>query len=147
MESRQFIGFNKEMSLIIGSKVKVQLKTKDNYYITGAFKGFSKTAESIFLTDAKDTLGNLYSKIIIHGNEWITITLEKTPFPMEGLYQRLKNMFPPGQVQYDADVGALTVMRKIHVTEKGVTGEGPLVEKVKNIFRTYVDEVKKQNNQ
>ncbi|MBD3186434.1 hypothetical protein GF325_06375 [Candidatus Bathyarchaeota archaeon] len=138
MESRQFMGFNKEVGALLNSKVKVQLKHKESYFIVGVFKGFSKAAESIFLTDASDTSGNTYAKILIKGDDWLSVTLEATPFPMEGLYQRLKKVFPPGQVSFMSEANAISVMGKINVTENGVKGEGPLYDRVKKIFDMYV---------
>ncbi|MFX0103723.1 MAG: Lsm family RNA-binding protein [Candidatus Hodarchaeota archaeon] len=141
MEARDIASYNKNIGLILESKVKVLLKHKEDYYITGTLKGFSRSSESVFLIDAQDTSGNMFSKIIIKGDDWLTITLEKTPFPMEGLWERLKNVFPPGQVQYEEDVRAISVLGKINVTESGVTGEGPLFERVKKIFESYRNEI------
>ncbi|MHA1681018.1 MAG: Lsm family RNA-binding protein [Promethearchaeota archaeon] len=138
MESRQFMGFNKEIGMLLNAKVKVLLKYKEDVYVVGVFKGFSKNAETIFLTDANDTMGNSFSKIIIKGDQWLSITLESTPFPMEGLYTRLKGVFPPGQVNFLSEANAISVMGKINVTENGVSGDGPLFERVKKIFDTYV---------
>jgi hypothetical protein len=83
----------------------------------------------------------MFSKIVIKGDDWLNITLEKTPFPMEGLWERLKNVFPPGQVQYEEDVRAISVLGKISVTESGVKGDGPLYERVKKIFESYKSEI------
>ncbi|MHA1369980.1 MAG: Lsm family RNA-binding protein [Promethearchaeota archaeon] len=141
MESRDVIGFNKEIGQLLNCKVKILLKHKEDYYITGQLKGFSRNNESIVLIGAKDTIGNKFEKIVIHGSDWLIITLEETPFPMEGLYKRLKNIFPPGQVQFVPEVGAISIMGKINVTQKGVTGEGPLYERVKKIYDSYISEI------
>ena len=138
-DSRDIAGFNKEVSQMLESKVKVQLKHADEFFITGTLKGFSRNKESIILVDAADTVGNKYTKIVIHGEDWLTIVTEETPFPMEGLYTRLKNVFPPGQVKYMSDIGAITVMGKINVNASGVTGDGPLFERVKKIYQNYAD--------
>lgn len=141
MESRDTINFQKEMSTLLDGKVKVLMKHKENYYLTGTLRGFSRKNESIFLTNAQDTLGNEFIKLVIHGDEWVTISLEETPFPMEGLFSRLKNVFPPGQVQYMPDIQAISVMGKINVTEGGVKGEGPLYDRVKKIYQQYVEDL------
>ena len=79
MESRDVVGFNKEIGLLLESKIKVQLKHKDNFFVVGTLKGFSKS-DNIFLKDAKDTVGNVYDKLVIHGSDWVMISLEETPF-------------------------------------------------------------------
>ncbi|MBN2153221.1 MAG: Lsm family RNA-binding protein [Candidatus Lokiarchaeota archaeon] len=143
MESRDAIGYNKEMNLMLEAKVKVQLRHKENFFMTGTLKGFSRQSESIFLVNADDTIGNKFTKIVIHGSDWLNITLESTPFPMEGLYTRLKGVLPPGQVKYMPEIQAISVMGKINVTDKGVTGDGPLFERVKTIYDQYVADVQK----
>ncbi len=127
---------------MLESKVKVQLKHKENFFVTGTLKGFSRS-DSIFLVNADDTIGNKFVKLVIHGSDWISISLEGTPFPMEGLHQRLKNVFPPGQVKYMPEIQSISVMNKITVNDKGVTGEGPLYERVKAIYDQYIAEVNK----
>ncbi|MEX2682703.1 MAG: Lsm family RNA-binding protein [Candidatus Sigynarchaeota archaeon] len=142
MESRDAVGYNKEMNTMLEAKVKVQLKHKENYFVTGTLKGFSRS-DSIFLINAEDTLGNKYTKLVIHGSDWLSISLEGTPFPMEGLSLRLKNVFPPGQVKYMPDIQSISVMGKITINDKGVTGEGPLYERVKAIYDQYITEINK----
>ncbi len=142
MESRDAIGYNKEMNTMLESKVKIQLKHKENFFVTGTLKGFSRS-DSIFLLNADDTLGNKFSKLVIHGSDWLTISLEGTPFPMEGLFARIKNVLPPGQVRYMPELQAISVLGKINVTDKGVTGEGPLFDRVKAIYDQYMAEVNK----
>jgi small nuclear ribonucleoprotein (snRNP)-like protein len=142
MESRDAIGYNKEMNMMLEAKVKVQLKHKDNFFVTGTLKGFSRT-DSIFLLNAEDTTGNKYTKFVISGSDWMSISLESTPFPMEALFTRLKGVFPPTQVRFIPEINAIQVMGKINVTDKGVSGEGPLVERVKAIYDTYMNEMSK----
>nr|MDO8111439.1 Lsm family RNA-binding protein [Candidatus Sigynarchaeota archaeon] len=142
MEARDVVGYNKEMLNMLEAKVKIQLKNKENFFVTGMLKGFSKN-DSIFLTNAEDTSGNKFTKLVINGSNWISISLESTPFPMEGLFQRLKNVFPAGQVKYMPEIQAISVMGKINVTDKGVNGEGPLFERVKSIYDQYISEVNK----
>jgi hypothetical protein len=143
MESRENVGFAKEIGAMLEAKVKVSMKSRENYFVVGNLKGFSRTTESLILTNAQDTLNNAYSKIVIHGSEWSTITLESTPFPMEGLFQRLKNVFPPGQVKYVPEAQTISVMGKYSINESGVNGEGPVVDRIKLIYRQYIDEVNK----
>jgi len=140
MESKDAIGYNKEMNMMLDGRVKIQLKHKENFFVIGTLRGFSRT-DSIFLINAEDTSHNKYAKLVINGSDWISISLESTPFPMENLYSRLKNVFPPGQVKYMQDIQAIQVMGKINVTDKGVTGEGPLFERVKAIYDKYISEV------
>ncbi len=142
MESRDAVGYNKEMNMMLEAKVKVQLKNKENFFVTGTLKGFSRS-DSIFLVNADDTLGNKYNKLVIHGSNWLSISLEGTPFPMEGLSVRLKGVFPPSGVKYIPEIQSISVMGKITISEKGVTGEGPLFERVKAIYDQYISEINK----
>ncbi len=128
------------MFSFIGAKVKVQLKHRDDFFLTGVLNGSSKD-ESLVLSNARDTIGNNYSKIVIHGSNWLAITLEQTPFPLEGLFQRLKSIFPPNQVKYMPEIQAISVMGKINVTEQGVTGEGAIVDRVKTVYNQYIQDL------
>ncbi len=53
----------------------------------------------------------------------------------------------PGDVKIYDDVGILTVMDKIKVSEMGVEGTGPLAQRVYEIYNEYMSKRKKESNQ
>jgi hypothetical protein len=78
MESRDAVGYNKEMNIMLESKVKVQLKNKENFFVIGTLKGFSRT-DSVFLVNADDALRILANKkeYLFHGVENVTWLVSK----------------------------------------------------------------------
>jgi hypothetical protein len=65
------------------------------------------------------------------------------PFDLKGLAERLNRVFPE-LVKVREDIGAIIVMDKIKVTEKGVVeGSGLAAERVKAIFDEFVRESRK----
>ena len=82
-------------------------------------------------------------KVALNGDNVREIRLTEKPFDFKALGERLSRVFP-GLVSVREDVGAIIVMEKIKVTDKGVTeGTGLAADKVKAIFDDYVRESKK----
>ena len=71
------------------------------------------------------------------------IRLMDRPFDYRALGERLSRVFP-GLVSVREDIGAIIVMEKIKVTDKGITeGTGLAADKVRAIFDDYMREPKK----
>jgi hypothetical protein len=79
----------------------------------------------------------------MNGGSVREIRLTERPFDFRALGERLSRVFP-GLVSVREDIGAIIVMEKIKVTDKGVTeGTGLAADKVKTIFDDYMREPKK----
>lgn len=82
-------------------------------------------------------------KVAMNGDSVREIRLTERPFDFKALGERLNRVFP-GLVSVREDIGAIIVMEKVKVTEKGVTeGTGLAADKVRAIFDDYVREAKK----
>ena len=82
-------------------------------------------------------------KVAMNGENVREIRLTERPFDFKALGERLSRVFP-GLVSVREDVGAIIVMEKIKVTDKGVTeGSGLAADKVRAIFDDYLRESKK----
>jgi small nuclear ribonucleoprotein (snRNP)-like protein len=82
-------------------------------------------------------------KVAFNGENVRQIRLTEKPFDFKALGERLNRVFP-GLVSVREDIGAIIVMEKIKVTDKGVTdGTGLAADKVRIIFDDYVREPKK----
>ena len=82
-------------------------------------------------------------KVAMNGESVREIRLTERPFDYKTLGERLNRVFP-GLVSVREDIGAIIVMEKIKVTEKGVTeGTGLAADKVKSIFDDYLRETRK----
>ena len=81
-------------------------------------------------------------KVAMNGGNVREVRLTDRPFDFKALGERLNRVFP-GLVSVREDIGAIIVMEKIKVTDKGVTeGAGLAADKVKAIFDDYVREKK-----
>ena len=82
-------------------------------------------------------------KVAMNGDSVREIRLTERPFDFKALGERLNRVFP-GLVSVREDIGAIIVMEKVKVTEKGVTeGTGLAADKVRAIFDDYMREAKK----
>lgn len=82
-------------------------------------------------------------KVAMNGGNVREIKLTEKPFDFKALAERLNRVFP-GLVSVREDIGAIIVMEKIKVTDKGVTdGTGLAADKVRSIFDDYLRESKK----
>lgn len=81
-------------------------------------------------------------KVAMNGTAVREIRLTERPFDFKALGERLNRVFP-GLVSVREDIGAIIVMEKIKVTDKGVTdGTGLAADKVKAIYDDYLREKK-----
>jgi small nuclear ribonucleoprotein (snRNP)-like protein len=86
-------------------------------------------------------------KVALNGDNVREIRLTEKPFDYKALGERLSRVFP-GLVTVREDIGAIIVMEKIKVTDKGVTdGTGLAADKVKAIFDEYIRDTKSKQQQ
>jgi hypothetical protein len=52
----------------------------------------------------------------------------------------------PGDIKLYDDVGVITVMEKIRVTESGVEGTGPMAQRIYDLYNDYISKRKKGDN-
>lgn len=145
MSSRRILG---EFNSILDKTVTVRLTDSRTY--TGTFYSFELNPFIITLLNAKDSDKNIYYKVIINGNLVKEIQLKNAPiFDVKEFGQKLEKdlNLRPGDVKIYDDVGILTVMDKIKVSEMGVEGTGPLAQRVYEIYNEYMSKRKKESNQ
>ncbi|WXG40554.1 MAG: Lsm family RNA-binding protein [Candidatus Freyarchaeum deiterrae] len=132
--------FFKELSALLGSRVEVNTEIGKSY--NGILKGFDRTTLSIVLAEAKDNKGTYYHRIFIRGEKINEIIKAEEPFDMKGLYFELRKSYPPGEVEFLEDSRIILVLKKIRVTEDGVEGEGPLADRIRQVYDKYIQEKK-----
>ncbi|MHA1230269.1 MAG: Lsm family RNA-binding protein [Candidatus Helarchaeota archaeon] len=136
--------FYRDIANLIGARVKVQTNFSENKIYIGTLSSYDRNTMSIFLRDVNDEDGNKFDKIIIYG-PWIQYIIEtEKPFDLKGLAESLAKLFPPGEVEYIESAGTIMILNKIKVTEEGVSGTGPLAERVKKAFDEFVAEKEAQ---
>jgi small nuclear ribonucleoprotein (snRNP)-like protein len=132
--------FYKELSALLGSRIEVNTEIGKSY--NGILKGFDRNTLSIVLAEAKDNQGAYYHRIFIRGEKINEIIKAEEPFDIKGLYLELGKIFPPGEVEFFEDSRIIRVLKKVRVTEDGVEGEGPLADRIRQIYDKYIQEKK-----
>jgi small nuclear ribonucleoprotein (snRNP)-like protein len=140
LSSIMFRRFGEELNAFLGRHVAVVTAEGKEY--TGQLVGVDERL-NIVLDKVSGAGANVF-KVAINGDNVREIRLTDRPFDYKALGERLGRVFP-GLVSVREDIGAIIVMEKIKVTEKGVTeGTGLAADKVKAIFDDYMREAKKQ---
>lgn len=139
MSSVIFRKFGEELNAFLGRHVVVVTGEGKEY--TGLLVGVDERL-NIVLDKVVGAGPNVF-KVAMNGNGVREIRLTERPFDYKALGERLSRVFP-GLVSVREDIGAIIVMEKIKVTEKGVTeGTGLAADKVRAIFDDYVREAKR----
>lgn len=138
MSSVVFRRFGEELSGFLGRHVVVV--TADSKEYAGQLVGVDEKLNLVL--DKVTGAGPNVFKVAMNGEGVREIRLTDKPFDYRALGERLNRVFP-GLVSVREDIGAIIVMEKVKVTEKGVVeGTGLAAEKVKGIFDEYVRETK-----
>jgi len=132
--------FFKELTALLGSRIEVNTDIGKSY--NGILKGFDRNTLSVVLADAKDNQGTYYHRIFIRGEKINEIIKAEEPFDIKGLYLELEKIFPPGEVEFFEDSRIIRVLKKVRVTEDGVEGEGPLADRIRQVYDKYILEKK-----
>jgi len=127
--------FAAEFSAMIDKTVGV--RTRDGREYTGKLVGYDSSTLSLVLSDAKDSEGREYPRLILYGRVVSEVFLVEAPLDLEELARRLEERFPK-MVKYYPEARVIVVMDKIRVTERGVEGAGPIAQRVKDIFDEFV---------
>jgi small nuclear ribonucleoprotein (snRNP)-like protein len=139
VSSVTFRKFGEELNAFLGRHVVVV--TADGKEYSGQLMGVDEKL-NIVLDRVVGAGPNIF-KLAMNGGSVREIRLTERPFDFRALGERLSRVFP-GLVSVREDIGAIIVMEKIKVTDKGVTeGTGLAADKVKTIFDDYMREPKK----
>jgi len=129
--------FTSEVTSLLDKVVTV--KTTSGKVYTGRLVGYESSRGDVVLADAKDEEGETYVRILIYSHVISELYTKVPPLDLEGLARELEKHFPR-MVKYHPESRVITVMDRIKVTEEGVSGTGPLAERVKRIFERFVAE-------
>jgi small nuclear ribonucleoprotein (snRNP)-like protein len=131
-----FRKFGEELVVFLGRNVVVV--TEDLKEYSGTLVGIDEKLNLVL--DKVVGAGSNVFKVAFNGDNVREIRLTERPFDFKALGERLSRVFP-GLVSVREDIGAIIVMEKIKVTDKGVTeGTGLAADKVRTIFDDYMRE-------
>ncbi|MDA4118816.1 MAG: Lsm family RNA-binding protein [Thaumarchaeota archaeon] len=134
-----FRKFGEELNVFMGRNVVVVTAEGKEY--SGLLVGIDEKLNLVL--DKVVGAGPNVFKVAFNGGSVREIRLTEKPFDFKALGERLNRVFP-GLVIVREDIGAIIVMEKIKVTDKGVTdGVGLAADKVRTIFDDYLKESKR----
>ncbi len=119
----------------------ILVETVDDKHYTGTLVGIDENLNLIL--DKVIGAGENVFKVAVNGKNVKEIKLTEKPFDLKALGDRMNRVFP-NLVSVRENIGAVIVMDKIKVTEKGVVeGTGLSADKARAIYEEYVRETKK----
>ena len=137
MSSKGNINFQKHLNECLDQRVRVNMEYEDKWYI-GVLSGVDQQNQSIVLINVTDESNNTYDKIFIRGNVWSTMIMEKAPFPMVELAERLKRHLPNEEVFVDED-GVIELMNgRIKIDQYGVEGMGATKNRLQKVYDQFL---------
>jgi len=130
--------FAEELANLVGKKVLIE--TMDGTKYSGHLSGINEDLNIILSNLAGEE--NI-TKLVINGSFVKKIELTEKLFDLRALANRLEKVFP-NNVKLMEELGAILVMDKIKVTEKGVEGSGLATIRVREIYEEYLRETTKR---
>ncbi|MEM0380756.1 MAG: Lsm family RNA-binding protein [Desulfurococcaceae archaeon] len=134
-----------ELANLVDRRVKVILV--DGRHYEGQLIGIDHPTMNILLIDAVDDKNNRYPKVIIRGERISEIQSIEIPLfdPDDFKQYIVKEMnIPEHLVQIIPEAQAVVVQGRYKVTEKGVEGSGPIVDRLYQFYTKYIEERKKK---
>lgn len=136
-----------DLNALLDKNVIVKLINGKQYI--GQLSSFEISPFLISLLNAKDNENNLFHKVILNGSIVSEIILKTAPiFDAREFAEILQRSLSlrPGDIKLYDDVGVVTVMEKIRVTENGVEGTGPMAQRIYDLYNDYISKRKKGDN-
>ena len=130
--------FAEELAGLVGKKVTIE--TMDGIKYDGQLSAISEDL-NVILSNVIG--GENIKKLIINGNFVKRIEVTEKLFDLRALATKLEKTFP-NNVRLMEELGAIMVMDKIKVTEKGVEGTGLATIRVREIYEDYLRETAKR---
>ncbi|MBI2183492.1 MAG: Lsm family RNA-binding protein [Thaumarchaeota archaeon] len=129
------------MATLIGRRVGIETSEGKTYqgYLVGIDEKLNIIIDNVTGGDGK------VFKLVLNGSFIKEVRLIEKPFELKSLAERLERVFP-SLVKVREEIGAIIVMDKIKLTEKGVVeGSGLAAERAKGIYDEFVKQSKAQS--
>ncbi|RLI38734.1 hypothetical protein DRO60_02820 [Candidatus Bathyarchaeota archaeon] len=134
--------FMAELSSLLDSMVSV--RTVDGRTITGRLMGFRPESMSICLWDARvEGTDTRIPKLFLNGSIIAEIWSMEKPFDLRGLADRIAGVFGYEHVKLAEEQGVIIVLGRVKVTKDGVVGTGPVAEKVRKIYESFIKDMER----
>ncbi|AWR99456.1 Lsm family RNA-binding protein [Metallosphaera hakonensis] len=133
-----------DMNSLLDKTVVIKLANGRSY--SGQLSSYELSPFMIGLINAKDNENNTYYKVVINGNVISEIIVKSSPvFDVREFADLLQKSLGlrPGDIKLYEEIGIITVMERIKVSESGVEGSGPMAQRIYDIYNDYIAKRKK----
>ena len=125
-----------ELNVFAGKHVVIHTTTGKK--VKGVLLGLNTDDMSVILGDAAVD-NQIHHRIFLSGSTVAEMYLGEAPFNIQGLRTELEKVFKKSGVRYFEDTQTILVMDRYKVTEEGVDGDGPVADRVRRIWSSYVE--------
>ncbi len=148
IQSQSNRDFHKNINLVLNGLVKIILEHEyPQHYIVGRLTGYEDLTQTLCLEKAHDERNNKFDRIFIHGQKWISFTIEGEPFPIELLADRLRKVLPGETISITPDGKIELLGGKLMVSSaNGVEGRGPTRDRVQKVFDAFIAELNEKKS-
>lgn len=138
--------FNKELADLKGKYITIVTTTGKIY--NGLLKAWNPDTFDICIANAKEAK-NSYFKVFLRGPIISEILIMEQPFDLQGLADELQERLNllPADVKLFEDARIIQVLNKVKVSEKGVDGTGPVADRVRAVFESFMESLEEKNEE
>ena len=138
--------FNKELADLKGKYITIV--TTSGKIFNGLLKAWNPDTFDICIANVKEAK-NSYFKVFLRGPIISEILIMEQPFNLQGLADELQERLNllPADVKLFEDARIIQVLNKVKVSEKGVDGIGPVADRVRAVFESFMESLEEENEE
>ena len=138
--------FNKELADLKGKYITIV--TTSGKIFNGFLKAWNPDTFDICIANVKEAK-NSYFKVFLRGPIISEILIMEQPFNLQGLADELQERLNllPADVKLFEDARIIQVLNKVKVSEKGINGTGPVADRVRAVFESFMESLEEENEE
>ncbi len=138
--------FNKELADLKGKYITVVSISGKSF--NGMLKAWNPDTFDICLANVNEAKNN-YFKVFLRGPTISEILISEQPFNLHALALELRerlNLLEADVKVFD-DARIIQVLNKVKVNEKGVEGTGPVADRVRAVFDSFMETLEEEKKE
>ena len=138
--------FNKELADLKGKYITIV--TTSGKTFNGLLKSWNPDTFDICIANVKEAK-NSYFKVFLRGPVISEILIMEQPFNLQGLANEIKDRLSllDADVKLFEDARIIQVLNKVKVSEKGVEGTGPVADRVRAVFESFIEMLEEEKEE
>ena len=138
--------FNKELADLKGKYITVVTTTGKSF--NGLLKAWNPDTFDLCLANVNEGK-NTYFKVFLRGPIISEILISEQPFDLHALAADLRSRLNllEADVKVFDDARIIQVLNKVKVSEKGVEGTGPVADRVRAVFESFMETLEEEEQE